>query len=320
MPFLAPASSEQTEQILDETFAQWGQGLGRGGYRRYNAAQLATPWGARCLQRLVLADGRGWVSTAKRYDLRGRLDGRDVRILGIGALFTPKALRGRGHAGELIRRMLDQAEGEGFGLALLFSEIGTAFYERLGFAAVPVDQFRLGVEPIDGPPAIPIRSGEARDIDAIAEMNVRQADGFRFAIARDAAYVHYAIAKKRLLAACSERPHNRVEFLVVEEGGRAAAYLVVLQSAASWMITECGDRDPSGARVGAMIQWLLQARPPGPARLRAWLPAGFVPPQACVLAREIPSLVMMLRPVGRSASPTRPLVATDLAYWHSDAF
>ena len=328
MPFLSPASPGQLEEILDATFPLWGEGLERQAYGRYNEAQRRTRWGLQHLQRLVLTDGRRWLATAKRYDLRARLDGRESRLLGIGAVFTPRELRRRGHAAELLRRMLDQAAGEGFELALLFSEIGAGYYAALGFEPVPLAQLRLGVADSVRPLAIPIRSGDPRDTTAIAEMNARQADGFRFALLRDEDYITYAVTKKRLLAASGSPGRRRVEFFVVEEGGRAAAYVVLLESGDYWMVTECGDRDPSGARVGAMLQTLvaearhrLAASPDSPKpTIRAWLPPGFLPPQVTVLARESPALTMMLRRVGRQAGIDPPLASANLAYWHADAF
>jgi len=318
--FLSPASPAQLEEVLDATFPLWGEGLDRASYGRYNEAQRRTPWGVHHLDRLVLSDGRRWLATAKRYDLRARLDGREVRLLGIGAVFTPPALRGRGHAAELLGRMLDQAQGEGFELALLFSEIGPAYYAALGFEVVPLTQLRLDVPAPDRPLAIPVRVGEPRDAAAIAELNARQAAGFRFALQRDDDYIGYAIAKKRLLAASGPPGRRGVEFLVVEEGGRPAAYVVLLEAGEGWMITECGDRDPSGARVGAILQTRLADRERRPTHLRAWLPPGFLPPQARILARETPTLTMMLRPVGRAGRLEPPLAGGDFAYWHADAF
>lgn len=319
MAFLAPASSEQIDQILEQTFPIWGGGLGPDGYARYNEAQRRSPWGKAHLQRLVLSDGRRWLATAKRYDLQGRLDGRRARILGIGAVFTPLAIRRQGHAAELLRRMIDQAEGEGFDLALLFSEIGVAYYGSFGFVPVPVSQLSLRVDAPTRPSPIAMRAGDERDFAAIAGMNERQASGSRFGLVRDPEYVAYAILRKRLVVT-SATPRRRLRFLVADEGGRAAAYLVVLEIGDSWMVTECGDCDASGARVSAMLQSLLSAASPPPARLRAWLAAGFLPPHLHVAVREVPSLVMMIRPIRRGLSVEPPLAADDLAYWHADVF
>ena len=320
MSFLAAVTPEQLPEILDLTYPLWGEGLSREGYERYNVAQVKTAWGQSHLRRVVLVDGGRWVSTAKRYELLARLDGREIPVLGIGAVFTPKPFRERGHATDLLRRMMAQAEGEGFGAALLFSEIDPGYYARLGFRVVPVNQVTLDVTPAAGPPAIPVRSGERRDLPAIAEMNAAQAAGYRFALGRHTDHIDFALTKKRLLAACGPPGRWNVEFVVTEEGGRAAAYVALLVVGASWMVTECGDRDPSGARVGAMLQTLLAAAERRPERIRAWLPSRFLPPQARIVAHETPPLTMMMRRFGHDGGAASPLTRDDLAYWHADAF
>jgi GNAT superfamily N-acetyltransferase len=322
-PKVVVASGGLLEQILDQTFPVWGEGLTREGYGRYNRAQLSTTWGAASLRRLALVNGEGRpLASAKRYDLLTRLDGEPVKTLGLGAVFTPEAHRGHGYAGELLRQMMDAAAAEGYGLAMLFSEIAPRYYERLGFRRIPTNQVTLAVGPgrRPGPLAISMRSGDLRDVPALVEMNASAGEGCRFALVRDADYVGWAITKKRLLAASGPSGHRRVEFFVVEEGGRAAAYVVLLEVGSFAMVTECGDRDPSGARVGAMLQTLIARDPTAISHLRAWLPPGFLPPQAEILAREIPPIAMMIRPLGRHVWPSPPLEAGDIVWWHADAF
>jgi hypothetical protein len=64
----------------------------------------------------------------------------------------------------------------------------------------------------------------------------------------------------------------------------------------TWTIEECGDRDPSGARVGAILQALI-AREPVERRptIRAWLPRGFLPPQVTIVSAKPSTEVMMVR-------------------------
>lgn len=318
-PLVVATTGAILESILDLTHPVWGEGLDRASYARYNAAQLKTPWGESNLRRVALLDEHGgWISTAKRYRLRVRVNGTEVPAVGIGALFTRPDARRRGAAGELLRALMAEAEAEGARLALLFSEIGTRYYERFGFRAVPVTQTVLDLKRTATPPAIAMRSGEADDLASIAEMNGTQAEGFSFALSRSPEYIAFAITKKRLLAASGLPGHRGVEFFVVEEGGRAAAYAVVLAVGDYWMVTECGDRDPTGARAGALLEAML-ARPTARAgRLVAWLPPNFLPPQLHVLWRERPAIVMMAAPLGGFAFevPHRDQVT----WWHADAF
>jgi len=331
MAVVVPATGALLQQVLDETFPLWGEGLDRAGYGRYNAAQLATPWGASQLHRVALVEGSDWLATAKVYRLRGRFDGREVPVVGLGAVFTPSKRRRRGHAAELIGRVLAGAAADGCRLAVLFSEIAPSYYEQFGFRTVPLRQVLLGPGPSSGPlrgkrrpapfapPAIALRTGERRDMAAVAEMNAMQADGFRFTLLRDPTYIAYAHAKKRLLAACGRPGYRQVEFLVVEEGGRAAAYAVVLEVGEYWMVTECGDRDPSGARVGAIVEAMLARAGQRTPQIRAWLHPGFLPPQLKVLRSEAPQIAMMVAPLG-DFEIIPPLSTADLAWWHGDAF
>ena len=319
---VVPATGDLLEQILDETFPIWGEGLDRAGYGKYNRAQLATPWGSTHLRRVAFVDDGRLLATAKRYDLAARVDGEPVRMLGLGAVFTPESERGHGHGATLLRRLLDDAAVEGFGLALLFSEIDPRYYEHLGFRRLPVDQVALSVRPGTraGTPMIPMRSGDSGDLRAVAEMNATQAAGHRFSLTRDAELIGHAIAKKRVLAACGRPGHRTVEFLVVEEGGRAAAYAVLFEVGEFVMVSECGDRDPAGGRVGALLQAVLARDPARWLRFRAWWPPDFRPPQVDIVAHEVAPVTMMMRPLGRLVWPDPPLAVSDVRWWHADAF
>src|SRR5687768_673007 len=144
---LVPADGPLLERILDYTYPPWNEGLTREAYGKWNGAQLRTPWGRDHLQRFALVDDAGaLLASAKRYRLDARLDGRDVRMAGIGAVFTPPELRGRGHASRLIELLLERERQEGAVIASLFSEIGEAFYSRLGFVYVPVDEVDVEVQ------------------------------------------------------------------------------------------------------------------------------------------------------------------------------
>ncbi|MGH9200434.1 MAG: GNAT family N-acetyltransferase, partial [Vicinamibacterales bacterium] len=180
-----PATGPILERILDDTFVIWHDGLSRQNYSRFWAAQLKTPWGAAHLDRVALLDGPHVVSSAKRYDLSLRLDGRIRRVLGIGAVFTSPAYRGRGAARELISRLFETAVAEGQEFAMLFSEIDPAFYERLDFVPVPLVEQRLEVDQKrGGAPAMLVRSGDDRDLAAIVDMSAARSKGARLALDR----------------------------------------------------------------------------------------------------------------------------------------
>lgn len=317
---LVVASRDLCERILDLTYPIWNEGLSRAAYGQANEAQLRTSWGRDHLQRFALLDDAGEVlASAKRYRFHARLDGRAVVMAGIGAVFTPPDRRGRGHATTLVRELLERERRDGAAVAGLFSEIGAGFYERLGFRALPFDEVTVRIRVKGGAPAMLVRAGDERDLPAIAAIHHVRSAPARFALRRDPALIQYAITKKRLLAGLGPPGLRQVEFFVVEEGASAVAYVVLSVNQNGWTLEEAGDRDPAGARLGAMLQ-VLVAREPSRRHplIRTWWPPAFaVPPQMELIDRTPPRDLFMLRPL---ADVDLPADARDVFYWRSDAF
>ena len=316
------ATGPVLDQILADTFPLWNEGLSRDHYAKFWAAQLKTPWGQPHLDRVALVDGPHVLCSAKRYDLSLRLDGRSRRALGIGAVFTATAHRGRGFARELITRMLDTAVTEGQEFAMLFSEIAPAFYEQLDFVPVPLVETTLEVDQKrGGAPAMLVRSGDQRDLPNIVELSAARRR--RRAWRSIAVKTSFATGSRRSACsrACCRSALRDTEFLVVEEGHQAVAYLVSTVQDGRWMIEEAGDRDPSGARLGAMLQVML-ARYPSERlpEIKCWWPQDLVPPQVRVAASTPIQEVLMIRPLRDRILPLPPLAAAEVVYWHADYF
>jgi predicted N-acetyltransferase YhbS len=323
MADLAPAEGPYLEAILNATYDIWHDGLGRAAYARFYQAQLATPWGRRAITRLALVEHGEVLASGKLYLFDATLDGRPVRVAGLGAIFTQPAHRGRGAARELVERVLEHAASGGADLALLFSEIGAEYYARLGFTAIATHERTIGVAQSDrhGAPATMVRGGDDRDLKHIVAMGAARAAGFRFHLNRDRDLVHYAIAKKRLLAGLGPPGMRELQFFIAEEGASAAAYVVISVKGHEWTLEECGDRDPSGARVGAILQVLI-ARDPAEERptMTASLPSSFLPPQVSV-ASQLPSRdVMMVRALSDTVKNAASLREEEILYWRSDLF
>lgn len=311
------------EQILDASYGIWNDGLSRRAYGRFYAAQTATPWGRAHLARYALVDGGSVLASAKLYSFDATLDGAAVRVAGLGAIFTQPESRGRGVARELIARVLDRAATGGADLALLFSEIGADYYARCGFT--PIRTTHAAVRVIEsgrrGAPATLVRAGQDRDVPDLVAMNSARAAAYRFHLNRDRDLVHYAIARLRLLAGLGAPGMRELQFFIAEEGASAVAYVIVSAKGRAWTLEECGDRDPAGARVGAILQVLI-ARDPADDRpaIAGWLPRDFRPPQIEVIGETPSAEVMMVRALtGRGAAATT-LREQELIYWRSDRF
>jgi GNAT superfamily N-acetyltransferase len=318
---LVPLTGPYLQQVLDESFPIWNDGLTRERYQRFWEAQRLTPWGSAHLDRVAVLEDGEVLSSAKRYDLSARIEGRIRRVLGIGAVFTPPARRGRGGASQLLEAILETAVAEGYEYALLFSEIDPAFYQRLDFVPIPIVESRLEVARKGGTPAVLVRAGDDRDIPAVAEMSARRAAGARFALDRSEDWIRYGIAKRRLLSGLGPPGLREVEFLVTEEGHQAVAFIVSTVADGRWFIEDAGDRDPSGARLGAMLQVML-ARTPHlpPPEIRVWLPHDFTPPQLTRVETYTPAETLMIRPLQNRTLPLPPLDANHLVYWRLDYF
>lgn len=319
---VVPATGLILEQVLSDTHQLWSDGLSRENYAKAWAAQLKTPWGRQHLDRVALVDGPHVLSSAKRYDLSLRIDGRIRRVLGIGALFTAVAHRGRGYGRELLTRMLDTAVTEGQEFAMLFSEIAPAFYERLDFVPVPLIESTLEVDrKRGGAPAMLVRSGDDSDLPSIVEMSAARTSNARLSLDRSEELIRFQITRKRLQSGFAPSGYRNTEFLVVEEGHQAVAYLVSTEQDGRWTIEEAGDRDPAGARLGAMLQVMLARHPSERLpEIKCWWPQALLPPQVKVAATTPTQEVLMLRPLRDRILPLPPLAAAEVVFWHGDYF
>ena len=204
-------------------------------------------------------------------------------------------------------------------MALLFSNVDSFGRIPHGFEPIPSSMVTLAVaqSPRHGAPMALIRGGEARDYQAIVAMGQVRAAPFRFHLDRDIDLLEYAIIKKRLLAGLAPEGTRQLLFFIAEEGITAAAYVIISVAAGTWTIDECGDRDASGARLGAMLQALL-AREPAESRplIQGWLPPGFIPPQVTIRSTHssVHIGIRLLAPVATRLG----LSADDVFCWHGD--
>jgi hypothetical protein len=322
VPIVIPAEGSILERILDTAHSISPEGLSRPAYAKFYAAQMKTAWGRRHQRRLALVQGDHVLASATQYDLAAVLDQRPVRVRGIGSVLSERADGDSRHAQALISRLVEQATEDGAALAFLFLDGGAQLGQPNGFEAVATTEVELTVAQSTrhGAPMTLIRGGEERDLAAGVAMGQVRAGSFRVHLDRDVDFVQYAITKKRLLAGLGAASARQLHFFIAEEGITAAAYVVISVVDDMWTIEECGDRDPSGARVGAILQALI-AREPVERRptIRAWLPRGFVPPQVTIVSAKPSEPVMMVRAIESTVLEPR-LSTGDVLYWLSDMF
>lgn len=321
MPTVVPADGSTLQRALEAAHAVAPEGLSLRAYARLDAALAKTAWGRCHRQRYALVEGAQLLASAVQYDLAAVVERRRLRACGIGSIVSGLASRDPRHARQLVDILCEQAGRDGVAMALAWSD-PSASHVPDGFAVVSMMDAELRVTESSrhGAPMTLVRGGEERDLAAIVAMGQIRAEPFRLHLDRDVDFVQYAITKNRLRAGLGQSGKRQLHFFIAEEGITAAAYVVVSVVGDTWTIEECGDRDPSGARVGAILQALI-AREPVERRptIRGWLPPGFLPPQVTIVSATPANAVLLVRSLG-STVVQPPLSGDDVLYWRSDIF
>jgi hypothetical protein len=308
------------EHILDTTYASQYQGLSRHAFSTLDAAQTRIDWVRRHQQRVALMSGSDVLASAQQIDLTAVLNHQRLRLRGIAAVCTDPACGDVESGRQLVERLVEQATRDGADAAILFAT-GRPAAAPDGFEVIPTADvvLRVAESPRYGAPMMLVRGGEERDLAAVVAIERARSDQYRFHLDRDVDFVRFVIAKRRLLAGLGPAGARQLEFVIAEEGITAAAYLVLTILDGTWTIEACGDRDASGARVGALLQALI-ARAPAEQRptICGWLPPGFVPPQATIASTSPSRQLICWRFLGGRRTPT--LSTSDVLYWRSDLF
>ena len=315
------AEGTTLDRVLDAACRTSRGVLSRRAYGKFHAARMKTSWGSRHQQRFALVEGSDILASAERYDLSGVFDGRPVRVCGIGSVFTEPSQRGHGHACRLVDALLDDAEREEAEVALLFPPIDIDDDVHRGFQPMPLTDLSIGVTESSrhGAPMTTVRGGEERDLAAIVAMG----QSTRRTIPLPPRSGHRLRSVRHHDQTIARRPRAgaRAQTAVLHCRGRHYRRGLRRRSALSadlWTLEECGDRDASGARVGALLQALI-AREPAEQRptIRAWLPPRFLPPQLTIASAAPSTDTVWVRALG-SRTMVPPLSADDVLYWRND--
>ena len=319
-PTVVRAEGATLARVLDAAYPVFHQGLSRPAFTTADAALRKTAWGLGHRRRYALVDGADVLASAHQYDLSGMLGRQALRICGIADVCSAPTHEGVNHARVLIERLVDDATQQEADVALIFTSTESITPALDGFDVIPTQDLQLTVTESSryGAPMTLVRGGEDRDLAAIVAMGEVRAARFGFHLTRDVDFVKYAVTKKRLLAGLTSSGARQLVFVIAEEGITAAAYAVISIVDGTWTIEECGDRDASGARVGAILQALI-AREPVERRpvIRGWLPPGFVPPQVTIVSTQPTAEILLARLLTKTVERLG-LSADDVLYWRSD--
>ncbi|MFL5311519.1 MAG: GNAT family N-acetyltransferase [Myxococcales bacterium] len=244
----------------------WGGGLNPDRFVAFQRRLADSREAAQRYRLFGLFDGERLLSAMKAYDLRGTYAGEPLRVFGIGAVYTPPPLRRRGHARRMLELALAEHRSRGYDAAILFSDIGGAYYERLGFRTLESEE--CTAEPDDlprGGTANPAGPGE-EDLLVRVFARARTVDG-ELALARDGWVLSFQLRRLRELARARGMVEPEWGIHIEQRGAQAAAMLRLSREAvdvleAGW--TDDALREPL---LAALRDFLVRS---GRSRLRLW--------------------------------------------------
>ena len=232
---LAEATASERDAVLAHTHALCDRGNSLQDYKRQVADLLATPWGRDRYRFWIRKDAAGQVvASCKVYDLAMRLDGGVVRTIGIGAVFTLPEFRRQGHAEAMLRAIMGLHAERGFVLATLFSDIGAAYYEKLGFRTLPSREATARTERLPYSRRVTaFRRAETSDFARLLAMHHTLASDHGFAYHRDTDQMAFLVTWKRI-----------PDLWLFELGGKPAGYLIGKPKDTLYRVFDGGPTDP----------------------------------------------------------------------------
>jgi predicted N-acetyltransferase YhbS len=279
-PTLRAASPDEIEAVYRESHALWGAGLSFSDYVQFWADVRETDWARDHYRHLVWVDGRGGVlSSLKLYRPQVRLGIRRVWAAGIGAVFTPVRHRRKGHAAAMLRALLDEARGRGDAFAILFTDIGTEYYARLGFRELDATESwgRLPAR-LKSPAGLTLRPMTAHDLHDVRLAHDAWCGPRPFAFLRDQEQWGYLLVRAASFYRRYDGSDLAHRYRLALRDGRFCGYLVAVEGVGQWVVREAGAVDGD---VDLMADILraggVEARAAGLQQVYGWLAPGLAP-------------------------------------------
>ncbi len=206
---LVPAAEAQKSARDLVTHAAWGERLTVDAFAAREQRLRAHPWARETMRTWLLVEGGEILASCETFRMKSWLRRGQRREEGstfaIASVFTEPALRGRGHATAMMRRLVERtvrSEAGAHGLAL-YSDVGPGIYARAGFRATEAIDVVLEAAP--GDPAAVVdelidESGVAKALAAIPLPDVE------FLIWPTAAQLDWHLERERAYAEMIARP------------------------------------------------------------------------------------------------------------------
>ena len=254
-------------EVLPRTASLWA---GTRDFERYVAQTEAiarSGYGRRHFRTIGLYDGETLLASMKRYERTLRFGEHRLRAFGIGAVFTPEELRGRGYASAMLAMNLDAAREDGYDLAYLFSDIRPKFYADLGFTLLPSRAISLRVDGL-ATPRIEVRRLEDDDWAGVRRCFELCERGRGWGLVRTPLVWEWLRLRMQQGA---EHSVGEQTNLVVRRGRGIAAYVLGVRAPEhdAYLLDEFGFAD---AEAAALVPALLRSAAGDLHRVTGWLP------------------------------------------------
>ena len=310
MPRLVIPDRSQVRSILEESFALWGAGLTLADYIGMWEELAETEWGRRWFSWRAWVDDDGCVlSSLKLYRPLVRIEGETTRAAAIGAVYTPRPHRRRGHAAAMILAVLEEAERREDHPGFLFTDIGVEYYAGLGFRPLACEDL-LGTLPSPrstrgAPSRVSFRPATLDDIDAMARAHERACASRAVAVLRDRAHWEFLYQRAATFFRRLDGSGLGRRFLVASENGTAAGYVVAVEGGGEWNLREAASYDGSSDTLASILRAAgTDAREAGSTAGWGWMPRAW--------AKLVPEWRMKPQPRLRAIPMMRPLSGREL--------
>lgn len=132
------------------THAEWGQKLTVPQYLDREKRLRAHAWSRAAMRTWLLVEGSEVLASCETFAMRAFLENGHMQpglVDGVASVFVEPRLRGKQYASALMGRLVSRLGEEGRFASILYSDVGSALYERAGFAARPAIERIFAAEP-----------------------------------------------------------------------------------------------------------------------------------------------------------------------------
>ena len=273
---LTLATRAEIDAISRESYVLWGGGLSLAAYSQLWEEISQSSWIKKYARYYVWRDSDGRVlSSMKIYRPRMRLMDREGRCSVLGAIYTPRSHRRRGHAADMVVAALDEIRNRADLAVMLFSDIGTRYYAKFGFGALPAveDTGRLPVRPVTADSGLEFRPARAVDLEQFRQAHANSSVDRSLAVLRDLEHWEFLWIRSRSFFSRVKDPSITHHWQTVHRDGEFVGYVITVQGRGEWNLREVGSIDGDPATMARIVAHAGSvAYRAGLRRFHAWLP------------------------------------------------